>query len=1032
MLARTARLVVRRPVAVLVGASAFVVVCAVIGAGVVDELSTGGFESPRSESAQAAAELEERFGVGPSNLVLLVTAKQGTVDDPGVAAAGSALAEGLATEADVREVVSYWHAGRPPTLRSDDGTRALVLARIAGSEQEIQERVTRLAPAFSQDDEVLSVTVGGSAEVARELTETSEADLRRAERVTVPLTLLLLVFVFGGVVAASLPIAIGILAIFGALGALQLITMFTDVSVFALNLVSGLGLGLAIDYSLFTLSRFREELRAGYTTAEAVSRSVQIAGRTVTFSAATLLVALVALLVFPQFLLRSVAYAGAAVVAIAVVGSVMVLPAMLRLLGPRVDKLAVMRREPRAPGEGAWHRLATAIMRKPIPVATLIALFLIVLALPFRSAEFSLADDRVLPAESTSRQTAEEIRRAFDATESGALSVLATGVDPAGLDEDIDGYATAVSSLTGVARVEGPTGMYVDGHLVVPPDERAAAFRTVDAFYLSVVPAVEPLSPQGEALVAAVRDQPAAFPTVVAGDAAQQVDTKAVIATRIPYAAAIILVGTAGLLFLLFGSVIAPLKALVLNLLSLTAMFGVIVWVFQDGNLADLLGFTPSGTVDIAAPILMFCLAFGLSMDYEMFILSRVREEYDLTGDHDGSVAFGLQRTAGILSASAGVLAVVFLGIATSGVQLLKMFGVGMAVAVVVDATLVRGGLVPAVMKLAGDWTWWAPKPLRRFHDRFGITEHVDLTEPPADGAEAELPPDVGEAEPPADASVRGRRVADLDVVRSLGRDRHSEVYLAQAPERLGRLSVAVRLYDDTFTGDEFLLAARELQAYSAVRSPGLAALYEFGLWQGRLYFTSEYVPMGSLAQPAQELSLEQTLLAVADAARAAHDLHDAGIAHRDLRPRSILLSPERAKLSGIGIPQLLAEGRRDPRTSLAPQTVGAVPVGAVEYIEPAVLAGQPAGRASDIWSFGATLHGVLAGTSLYGELPAEASARVAHVTDTPPRISPALAPGQQEIVRRCIDPEPASRYPTGAALADALEQLLADTAPAQ
>ncbi len=1044
MLSRTARLVVRRPLLVLVGALVIVVVCGVVGAGVIDELSPGGFEDPNAESTRAAAQLEERFGVGPPNFVLLVEAQQGTVDDPDVAEAGAALSEDLATRADVREVVSYWLVGRPSTLRSTNGTGALVLARIIGTESEVHERADELVSDFTRSDDTISVSVGGSAAIAREFIETTEEDLRRSERVVMPLTLLLLVVVFGGVVAASLPIAIGIFAVFGALAVLYLISGLTDVSVFALNLVSGLGLGLAIDYSLFTLSRFREELQAGYTTEEAVSRSVQIAGRTVVFSAATLVLALAALSVFPQFFLRSLAYAGAAVVAIAGIGAVVILPAMLRLLGPRVDKLAIVRRIPRSRGEGAWYRLATVIMRRPIPVATLVALFLIMLALPFRNVEFSLPDDRVLPPEAASSQTSEEIRRSFDATGSGALSVIAPDVDdPVALEDDIDRYATDVSALGSVARVEGPTGVYVEGQRVAPPDERAVAFRTTDAFYLSVVPSVEPMSRQGEDLVADVRAQPAPFATLVAGDAAKLTDTKSVIAERLPYGAAIILIGTVVLLFFLFGSVVAPIKAVVLNLLSLTAMFGVIVWVFQEGNLSGLLGFTPSGTVDIANPILMFCLAFGLSMDYEMFILSRMREEYDRTGDHVEAIAVGVQRTAGILTASAGVLAVVFVGFATSGVQLLKMFGVGLAVAVLVDATLVRGALVPAVMRLAGTATWWAPKPLRRLHDRFGITEHVDLAAPPAEEAvpaTRTMPAPVGAGETagvsPADAgaslqAASPRRVADLDVVRSLGRDRHSEVFVAQAPDRLGQLYVAVRVYDDAFTRDEFDIAAAALQAYTSVRSSYLAALYEFGLWQGRLYFTSEYIPLGSLSNPAQPLSTRQMLLALADAARAAHDLHEAGIVQRDLRPRSVLLGPDRAKVAGLGIPQLLADGRRDLRASMVPQTRYGVPAGAVEYIEPAVLTGRPADHASDLWSLGASLHDVLAGASLYGDLPDDPAALFAYVTTTPPQISSSLSADQQQVVRRCIEPDPAHRYSTALELADALDQLAATTDPA-
>ncbi|MGH2673231.1 MAG: MMPL family transporter, partial [Actinomycetota bacterium] len=389
-------------------------------------------------------------------------------------------------------------------------------------------------------------------------------------------------------------------------------------------------------------------------------------------------------------------------------------------------------------GEGAWHRVATFVMRRPWPIAISVVAVLVLLGTPFLGAEFGLPDDRVLPENVSSRQVQDRIRADFSSQEASALSVVAVEAGPAGRERDavVDLYAANLSAIDGVARVDASTGSYLDGERIAPPSAASARFSGADGTWLSVVPAVEPVSSEGERLAHDVRSVSAPFETLVTGRSAELVDSKAGIFGRLPLAAGIIAVVTFVLLFLMTGSVLVPLKAIVMNLLSLSATFGALVWIFQEGNLSDLLGFTATGTLDTSMPILMFCIAFGLSMDYEVFLLSRIKEEYDRTGDNEASVAMGLERTGRIVTAAAALLAVVFIAFATSGITFIKMFGIGMALAVIMDATLIRAALVPAFMRLAGNANWWAPAPLRRLHDRVGLRETPEPIAMPAPSVE--------------------------------------------------------------------------------------------------------------------------------------------------------------------------------------------------------------------------------------------------------------------------------------------------------
>jgi putative drug exporter of the RND superfamily len=726
MLTRLGHFSVRHRKAILAGAVLFVVASFAIARGVADRLTSGGFQDPNSESERAAGLLKREFATEYPNVLLLVTAKHGTVDDSSVADAGRRLTDDLAHQHDVRQVASYWSLGGVPPLKSRNGRQALVLGVITGSDDHVNDVIKELSPRFTRDTRRINVGVGGRAEIFRQVGDTIKNDLSRAESIAFPITLVLLVIVFGSLVAAGLPLLVGVLAIAGSFLVLYVVSAITEVSVYSLNLATALGLGLAIDYSLFVVSRFREELRQGLEPHDAVVRTVETAGRTAAGGAFTVAVSLLALSLFPLSFLRSFAYAGVAVALLAGIGAVVVLPALLAVLGRRVDSLRLFRhREPKPVGEGAWHRVATTVMRRPLPIATAVILFLLLLGVPFLRLHIGLPDDRVLPPSASTRHVHDEVRANFTSNEAGALEVAAPHLrDPQTKTGAISEYATALSRLHGVARVDALTGSYVDGRAVPVPEATSRRFVASRGTWLNVVPAVEPLSAAGEQLTHDVRDAPSPLGRVlVAGQPAQLVDSKHSLFEQMPWAGLWIAVATFVLLFLMFGSVLVPIKALVLNVLSLTATFGAMVWIFQEGHLSGFLDFTATGSLAATMPILMFCVAFGLSMDYEVFLLSRIKEEHDRTGDNKSSVAIGLERTGRIVTAAAVLISVVFVAFATSGVAFMKLFGIGLALAVLMDAFVIRATLVPAFMVLLGEANWWAPRPLRRLYERFGLSE---------------------------------------------------------------------------------------------------------------------------------------------------------------------------------------------------------------------------------------------------------------------------------------------------------------------
>ena len=704
------RFVTARPRLSLLVALVLTALAVVAGSGVADRLGSGGWEDPNAQSTYATKALEREFPASQPNLLLLVDSGSASVDDPAVTAEADRLTARLASEPGVIGVGSYWQT-KSPSLRAKDGHEALIAAHLTGDEKATNDTLDRIAPTLRGTHGPVHVKVGGIVAVRHEMQTIIKEDLARAELIALPLTLLLLVMVFGSAIAALLPLGIGIVAILGTNAVLRGLTEFTDVSVFAMNLTTALGLGLAIDYALFIVRRFREELATGADPLTAIATTLRTAGRTVLFSALTVAVSLAAMLVFPMYFLRSFAYAGIAVVLLAAAAALILLPAALLLLGHRVNSLDLRRlfrrgRPAKVSGEEGtgWARAASLVMRRAPFFALATTAVLVLLGLPFLGVKFGTADDRQLPSGTESHVVQQHIRDGFPGNPGGGLEVLAEG---RATQAQYTAYKSRIAQLPEVARVDGPL---VKG----------------DSAYFTVLPKGEAVDAAAQGLVGDLRATDAPFTTKVTGTAAVLVDSKHAIATRLPWAAALITVVTLLLVFLLTGSVLIPIQAVLLNALSLTAMFGAVVWVFQDGHLSGLLGFTSTGSIETTLPVLMFCVAFGLSMDYGVFLLSRIKEEYDRTGDHNEAVRHGLQRTGGLITAAAVILAVVMIAIGTSRVTNTKMLGLGIALAVLMDAMIVRSLLVPAVMRLTGRATWWAPGPLRRFHDRFGLREAED------------------------------------------------------------------------------------------------------------------------------------------------------------------------------------------------------------------------------------------------------------------------------------------------------------------
>jgi RND superfamily putative drug exporter len=703
------RALYRRRRLTLVVALLFVVFAGVWGTGVFAKLSSGNsFTPPDSQSQHEQNLADQVFGRNEADVVVLYQSGGMTVGDQGYRQAVTAALAGLPKQ-DVAGLTTFWSTG-DPALVSANRHETYAVLQLTGADDAARQTSYKavendLNPAVLKAGGV-TARVGGTVPTEVAINKEVTADIAKAEGFSMPVLLILLMVIFGSLVAASLPVAIGVIAILGSLTVLRLLTLTTTVSIYSVNITTILGLGLAIDYGLFIVTRFREELHRQPTVEEAVARTVATAGRTVAVSGVTVAVALTSLMLFPENFLRSMGYGGVATVAVDMLAALTVLPALLAVLGHRVNALRIRRsvqKAPAAEASGAWYRLARSVMRRPVVYVCVIVIGLLALGAPFLKISWGGTDARSLPATATVRQVQQVLDAGFPANSTDPIEVLITGpvTHPA-----LAAYEQRVAAVPGVtaAKITGVAGDTTRIDLGYTPASVSTQAR-------HIVTEIRALAP------------PAGATVLVGGTTAQLVDELGSLGSTLPWMALLVGISTFVLLFLAFGSVVLPIKAIVMNILSLSATFGVIVWIFQWGHLSRLLQFTSTGSIDPTMPILMLAIIFGLSMDYEVFLLSRVREVYDQTGDNTASIAAGVQRTGGVITSLAGLLIIVIGAFSASGITFIKLTGVGMIVALLVDASVVRVLLVPATMRLLGRANWWAPGPLRRFYARYGIKE---------------------------------------------------------------------------------------------------------------------------------------------------------------------------------------------------------------------------------------------------------------------------------------------------------------------
>ena len=693
MFERLGHFIVRRSKAVLIVYTLTILVAGGVGSLAFGKLDSGGYSDLSSESAQAAKYLSEKFGVVEPVAVLVVDTGDKAVDDPEISQAAIALEKEVAQVPGISKTLSFWSTGGAPSMKSTDGKAAFLFAytstnRYGALGAQIQDE-------FDGKKGALTVYASGGGVIMNAINHKIEKDLLLAESIAIPLTFLLLAFVFGALVASAMPLVVGVSAILGAFLIIYIFTLFTNVSIFALNLITGLGLGLGIDYALLMVNRFREELHAGKSVDDSVVATVNSAGKTVFYSGLTVLVTLSALIFFPLDFLKSFGYAGVSVISLAVIGALVPLPAIMALLGHKIDK-GVVRKSGITPKEdGRWAHTARNVMRRPVPVVIGSLLVLGILAAPVSNIAFSQVDSRVLPKSDPAAIGAATILERFDSFEGSPIEVvIPNGV---GREDTVRNYLAKVAKVEGIARIAPIETYGNDLRIQVIPSK---ASRTLAA----------------EKIINDIRDIPRPTGTLIGGAAADFTDSQEGIASTLPLALGWIAFWVMILIFIFTGSIILPIKAVLLNGLSLVATLGAITWVFIDGHLQWLLGdFTVTGALDTGTVILVAVVVFGLSMDYELFLLSRIREEHIAGKSNIESVAIGLQRSARIITAAALLLAVVFAAFMISGVTSIKMMGFGVSFAVLLDATLIRALLVPALMRLFGESNWWAPKPLRRF-----------------------------------------------------------------------------------------------------------------------------------------------------------------------------------------------------------------------------------------------------------------------------------------------------------------------------
>ncbi len=702
MLGALANLATRRSRTVIASAIVAFVIAGALGAGVADRLDPYGAEDPATESVQADQRLDD---AGHQGLGMIALVRGIDVSSPWTKQRLEHLASRISRDQAVGRIDDYYTTGSKAFVSKDGSATYLAVSLKPTDDKESQEAAKRIADRLEGTP---GVTLGGPALAQEQVNKQVESDLRKAEMLAFPFLFLLSLLFFRSGVAALLPPLIGGLAIVGTFLMLRVASELTSVSIFALNLVTGLGLGLAIDYSLFMVSRYREEIARTGPGVEAMRRTLATAGRTIAFSSLTVAAALASLLIFPQRFLYSMGLGGSLVALIAAGLALVVLPAILAALGTRVNALAPAflqrraERDARPTESGFWYRLSRFVMRRPAPIAIASAAFLIALGSPFASIEFTSADATVLPTSASARQVDTAMDTEFPPHRDSPIELAVTGADRDQLNE----LRARAERVPGVAAVN-------------PPLRLSGGVAEID-----VISRYDALSDRGQDVAAALRDLPTGKATVqVTGFSAHFIDTKSSLASHLPLAVAIVVLSTFIVLFVMTGSVILPVKALVMNVLTLSATFGILVLVFQDGRLEGLLGYTSQGALETTMPLLLFAVAFGLSTDYGVFLLSRIKEARDGGAGDSEAVAIGLERTGRIVTAAALLFAVAIGAFVTSDIIFIKENGLGTALAVLIDATIIRALLVPSLMELLGRWNWWAPRPLRRLHARIGLTE---------------------------------------------------------------------------------------------------------------------------------------------------------------------------------------------------------------------------------------------------------------------------------------------------------------------
>ena len=696
MFEKLGHLVVRRRKAMVILFIVSVLTAGTVGSMVFSRLDSGGYSNPKSDSYQVYNYLNKNLKISDPNIVVVVDTGDLSITDATVLAKTQVLETEMAKAPGVTKVVSYWSTGGEKTLAASDGKAAYIL--VYGEDEaftpESQEMGSYFQKNFQGKRDGLTLYPGGVGVVGNAINKKIADDLKIAEAISIPLTFILLVFVFGAMAASAMPLIVGVSAILGAFFILYLISLLTSVSVYALNLTTGMGLGLGIDYALLIVNRFREELHRGKSVEDSIVDTLASAGKTVFYSGLTVLVTLLSLTFFPLPFLKSFGYAGVSVVAIAVAGALFGLPPILAMLGKKVDKGVIRKSAIEHKDEGRWAQTARLVMKRPVAVVLLSLIVLGVLAAPIKNIAFSQGDARILPA-SNPAAIATAIQESRFASNIATVEILV--LNGVGKENQISRYIEEVKKVSGIVSVTAPK--------VIGNDIQITAYESM-----------LPRSPEAQQLIHNLRDVPAPAGTLIGGVAADYTDTQDGISQTLPLALGWIAISVLILLFVFTGSIILPIKAVLLNIMSLAATMGVMTWIFVDGNMQWLVGsFTVTGSLDTSIVILIFVVVFGLSMDYELFLLSRIREEHLLGKSNIESVATGLQRSARIITAAAVLLAVVFAAFVTSGVTSIKMMGFGVAFAVVLDATLIRALLVPALMRLLGERNWWAPKAMQRF-----------------------------------------------------------------------------------------------------------------------------------------------------------------------------------------------------------------------------------------------------------------------------------------------------------------------------